>query len=117
MRRTMPSAMPITECDVLISGAGPVGLALAGRLQAQGVRCLLLEDGQSANTRPLHDRPPRDRPPLDRPIALSWGSRLLLQRLGAWQRLSADACSAVQTVHVSQAGHFGQTRIQASDLQ
>ena len=122
MRRTMPSAMPITECDVLISGAGPVGLALAGRLQAQGVRCLLLEDGQSANTRPLHDRPPLDRPPLDRPpldrpIALSWGSRLLLQRLGAWQRLSADACSAIQTVHVSQAGHFGQTRIHASDLQ
>ena len=111
MRRTMPStisgAMPIAECDVLISGAGPVGLALAGRLQAQGVRCLLLEDGQSANTRPPHDRP----------IALSWGSRLLLQRLGAWQRLSADACSAIETVHVSQAGHFGQTRIHASDLQ
>ncbi len=111
MRRTMPStisgAMPIAECDVLISGAGPVGLALAGRLQAQGVRCLLLEDGQSANTRPPHDRP----------IALSWGSRLLLQRLGAWQRLSADGCSAIQSVHVSQAGHFGQTRIHASDLQ
>ena len=114
--------MPIAECDVLISGAGPVGLALAGRLQAQGVRCLLLEDEQSANTRPphdrpLHDRPPLDRPPLDRPIALSWGSRLLLQRLGAWQRLSADGCSAIETVHVSQAGHFGQTRIHASDLQ
>ena len=85
----MRGTAPIAECDVLISGAGPVGLALAGRLQAQGVRCLLLEDGQSANT-----RPPLDRPPLDRPIALSWGSRLLLQRLGAWQRLSADACSA-----------------------
>ncbi len=109
--------MPIAECDVLISGAGPVGLALAGRLQAQGVRCLLLEDGQSANTRPPHDRPPLDRLPHDRPIALSWGSRLLLQRLGAWQRLSADGCSAIQSVHVSQAGHFGQTRIHASDLQ
>lgn len=122
MPSTISGAMPIAECDVLISGAGPVGLALAGRLQAQGVRCLLLEDGQSANTRPphdrpLHDRPPNDRPPNDRPIALSWGSRLLLQRLGAWQRLSTDACSAIETVHVSQAGHFGQTRIHASDLQ
>ena len=117
MPSTISGAMPIAECDVLISGAGPVGLALAGRLQAQGVRCLLLEDGQRANTRPLHDRPLHDRPPLDRPIALSWGSRLLLQRLGAWQRLSADGCSAIETVHVSQAGHFGQTRIHASDLQ
>lgn len=108
----MRGTAPIAECDVLISGAGPVALALAGRLQAQGVRCLLLEGAQMPDT-----RPPDVRPPDVRPIALSWGSRLLLQRLGAWQRLPADACSAIETVHVSQAGQFGQTRIRASDLQ
>ena len=108
----MRGTAPIAECDVLISGAGPVALALAGRLQAQGVRCLLLEGAQTPDT-----RPPDVRPPDVRPIALSWGSRLLLQRLGAWQRLPADACSAIETVHVSQAGQFGQTRILASDLQ
>ena len=113
----MRGTAPIAECDVLISGAGPVALALAGRLQTQGVRCLLLEGAQLPDTRPPDVRPPDVRPPSVRPIALSWGSRLLLQRLGAWQRLPADACSAIETVHVSQAGQFGQTRILASDLQ
>jgi 2-octaprenyl-6-methoxyphenol hydroxylase len=54
----------------------------------------------------------RAAPAAFRPIALSYASRLILERLEAWPEL---ASTPIQTVHVSQQGGFGRTVMGASD--
>jgi len=84
--------------DVLIRGAGPVGCALALALRPSGLRVALLEQASA--------------PPAFRPIALSYASRLILERLGAWAGL---AVSPIERILVSQAGSFGRTRLDSAD--
>ncbi len=84
--------------DVLVRGAGPVGCALALALRDSGLRIALLEAASQ--------------PPAFRPIALSYASRLILERLGAWSGLEA---SPIERIVVSQAGSFGRTRLDALD--
>jgi 2-octaprenyl-6-methoxyphenol hydroxylase len=47
-----------------------------------------------------------------RAIALSYGSRLILERLHAWTGLPV---TPIETIHVSQQGGFGRTLIRAAD--
>ncbi len=89
--------MPITH-DLLIVGGGPVGSALALSLRDSGLSVLLLEARGSA---------PADR----RSIALSHGSRLILERLGVWPRVVP--ATAIETIHVSQRGRFGRALLTA----
>ena len=93
--------------DVAILGAGPVGSALALALRGSGLRIALI--GRS--------REPRQPAPAalhaTRPIALSYASRLILERIGAWEGL---ATTSIEQIHVSQAGAFGRTRIGCEDL-
>lgn len=49
-----------------------------------------------------------------RALALSYGSRLILERLGIWPQLEAQA-TAINTIHISQRGSFGRTLLQARD--
>jgi 2-octaprenyl-6-methoxyphenol hydroxylase len=86
--------------DILIRGAGPVGCALALLLQRAGVSVALLEQRREAPMLPV------------RPIALSHASRLILERAGAWDGLPV---TPIETIHVSQQGGFGRTRICAAD--
>ena len=85
--------------DLLIHGAGPVGCTLALALQDSRRRVRLVE-------------PRPDALPAFRPIALSQASRLILERIGAW---GAFPATPIATVHVSQAGAFGRTRMDAAD--
>jgi 2-octaprenyl-6-methoxyphenol hydroxylase len=82
--------------DVAIAGGGPVGCALALALEGSGVSVARIADETDV---------------AERPIALSHGSRLILERLDAWSSVS---CSAIQTIHVSQQG-FGRTVLRCSD--
>ena len=50
--------------------------------------------------------------PAFRPIVLSYASRLILERVGAWDALAA---TSIETIHVSQAGAFGRTTLGAAD--
>ena len=84
--------------DVVIRGAGPVGCALALALRDSGLDVSLVDPGS----------PPGG----FRPIALSYASRLILERLGAWSGLPV---TPIETIVVSQAGHFGRTRLEAAD--
>jgi 2-octaprenyl-6-methoxyphenol hydroxylase len=90
--------MPVQGIDVLIRGAGPVGCALALALRESGMRVGVLEASQAK--------------PAFRPLALSYASRLILERLDAWQGLEA---TPIQTVLVSQQQGFGRTRMDAAD--
>ena len=86
----------LPQVDVAIAGGGPVGCSLALALSGSAVSVGRIADpGDVA----------------DRPIALSHGSRLILERLGAW---SPATSSAIETIHVSQQG-FGRTVMRCSD--
>lgn len=94
----------MTPAEVAIIGAGPVGCALALDLKRSGVPVVLC-----ARRRPGEGAPAA--PPL-RPIALSHASRLILERIGAWNVLKP---TPIRTIHVSQSGALGRTRIAAED--
>lgn len=68
-----------SPAQVLISGAGPAGLALACALHDRGLNVRVLEQVEEARLA----APPDD----GREIALTHRSRRLLQALGLWQRL------------------------------
>ena len=85
--------------DVTIVGAGPVGLALAGWLARRSVT-------QKLSIALIDAREPEDSVADPRAIAVSHGSRMILEPL----RWPSDA-TAIQRIHVSQRGHFGRTLI------
>jgi 2-octaprenyl-6-methoxyphenol hydroxylase len=88
--------------DVAVAGGGPVGCVAALLLARAGARVILLDARRWAE-------PPRD----PRVLALSHASRVLLERVGAWEELRAAA--PIKAVHVSEAGRFGQTVITPRD--
>ncbi|MGH8703810.1 MAG: FAD-dependent oxidoreductase, partial [Burkholderiales bacterium] len=88
--------------EIAILGAGPVGCALALALRRAGRSVVLLEKRRRSG----------DGPAAFRPVVLSHASRLILERVGAW---SALATTPIQTIHVSQAGAPGRTRLTATD--
>jgi 2-octaprenyl-6-methoxyphenol hydroxylase len=89
--------------DIAIIGGGPVGAALALALRGSGLAICLLE------ARPA-DTPSQDA----RALALSYGSRLLLDRLNVWRSL--QAVSAIRTIHISQRHSFGRAKLRAAEL-
>jgi len=90
--------MPAAPADVFIRGAGPVGCTLALALRDSGLRVALLDAAL-----PL---------PAFRPLALSYASRLILERVGVWSQMTA---TPIERILVSQAGAFGRTRLDAGD--
>ena len=89
--------------DIVIIGAGPVGMTLA----------LALAHGHSPFHVLLIDNRPRRAWANDpRALALAHGSRQLLERLGAWH---ASAGTAITDIHISQRGGFGRTQMRAAD--
>lgn len=92
---------PLDTVDIAIVGAGPVGMALALALAGSPFRVLLIDSRQ----RGTWTSDPRA-------LALSYGTRQLLESLGAW---NVDAGTSIETIHVSQRGGFGRTLIDAAD--
>jgi len=89
------------HAEIVILGAGPVGCTLA-----------LLFQARRRNVRLIERRKRGEAAPAARPIALSYASRIILERAGAWHPLSV---APIDAIHVSQAGGFGQTRMSAAD--
>jgi 2-octaprenyl-6-methoxyphenol hydroxylase len=83
--------------DVAICGAGPVGLALAALMARRGVAParIALVDAKALG-QAISD---------PRSIALSWGSRMLLEDVGAWP----PPATPIHQIHVSRRGHLGRS--------
>ena len=91
----------IETIDILIIGAGPVGMTLHLALAAGGQKSLLL------------DRRPQNALQADpRALALSHGARELLEQINSWP---TRAATPIETIHVSQRGGFGRTLIDKAD--
>ncbi|WP_332855061.1 UbiH/UbiF/VisC/COQ6 family ubiquinone biosynthesis hydroxylase [Duganella sp. S19_KUP01_CR8] len=91
--------MTDTTFEVAICGAGPAGMALAALLAKRGMpaqRIALID----AKTLEQASKDPRS-------IALSWGSRQILEEIGAWP----VAATAIHQIHVSRRGQFGRSLI------
>ena len=88
---------------IIIVGGGPVGAVLALLLAKAGLEVQILEA-----------RPQGASHGDQRALALSFGSRRILEKLGLWQTLSAVATS-INTIHVSQKGSLGRALLKADD--
>ena len=94
-----------THFKIAICGAGPVGQSLA--LQIVGAQF-------PADDIVLIDAKTVEQSQQDvRTIALSYGSRQILNQLGGWP----IRAQAIQEIHVSRRGHFGRSFIRASDYE
>ena len=91
------------QCDIVIIGGGPVGAALALALRDSGLNMHLLE-ARKAESGATDSRA----------LALSYGSRLLLARLGVWQAMAH--VSPISTIHISQKHALGRTVLRATEL-
>lgn len=79
-------------CDLLIIGAGPVGLSLALSLRGTGLAVRLVErQSEDSLADPAYD---------GREIALSLRSVEILKQLGAWSRIPADKKSPLRAAKV-----------------
>ena len=74
--------------DIVIAGGGPVGATLALLLADSSFSVQLIE-ARADLSRPLHRRT----------LALSYGSRVILERLGVWATLRD--VTPITTVHTS----------------
>ena len=95
------AAASALDCDVLIIGAGPVGMTLALALADSPLRVRLID----RRARGAWADDPRA-------LALAYGSRQVLERLQAW---NAAAGTAIGEIHVSQRGGFGRSLISCDD--
>ncbi|EUJ09855.1 Ubiquinone biosynthesis hydroxylase, UbiH/UbiF/VisC/COQ6 family [Methylophilaceae bacterium 11] len=94
-----------TTDTIVIVGGGPVGLALALALQQKAIPFKVLEA-----------RPQGAAHQDTRALALSYGTKLILERLGVWAQVEPHA-TAIQTIHISQRGGLGRTKLQAQEHQ
>jgi len=106
----------VEHVDILIIGAGPVGMTLHLALAAGGQKSLLLDrrprpagDGASGSST-LGVREAQQTDP--RALALSHGARQLLEQVNAWP---TRAATPIETIHISQKDGFGRTLIDRAD--
>ncbi|MDF3055104.1 MAG: ubiH [Gammaproteobacteria bacterium] len=95
--------------DILLVGGGIVGNVLSLALAGQPLRIGIIE-AQSSPATSQAIQHHRD----ERAIALTNASVRLFQSLGVWDAIAPYA-TAIQQVHVSEAGRFGQVKLRASD--
>ncbi|MDF2867783.1 MAG: 2-octaprenyl-6-methoxyphenyl hydroxylase [Gammaproteobacteria bacterium] len=94
------------DYDIVICGGGLVGRSLACALAKLPLQIAVVEA-----------LPPKITHQADfdtRSFALSYGNALFLKQIGVWEYL-ADSAIPIKTIHVSDRGHSGMTRLKASE--
>jgi 2-polyprenylphenol 6-hydroxylase len=85
--------MTVEARDVIIAGAGLVGLALAAALARNGLTVTLVDRAQPATAIDPDTWDPRV-------YAISPGSAKFLQRVGAWQALACERMQAIESMRI-----------------
>ncbi|MGV3582306.1 MAG: FAD-dependent monooxygenase [Methylophilus sp.] len=88
---------------VVIIGGGPVGTTLALALAQKGVKAVLLEARAKGSAYPD-----------GRALALSYGTKMILERLGVWDSLVSKV-TPINTIHISQKGSLGRSILKAHE--
>ncbi|MEW9572219.1 2-octaprenyl-6-methoxyphenyl hydroxylase [Rhodanobacter sp. Si-c] len=101
----MNSPAPPAHAGVLIVGGGLVGASLAIALDAAGIAATLVEAAAPRiDAQPSYD---------ERNLALARATVNGLTAIGVWPHAAAQA-TPIRHIHVSRAGEFGSTRIDAA---
>ena len=105
------SAEGLNQFDITIVGGGMVGISLALLLAAQQRwKILVIESKVMAKNNKTEYSASFDA----RSTALSWSSRSVLQKMGIWHNIEQHT-QAISSIHVSDRGHFGLTRLEAEE--
>lgn len=106
----------VFDYDIIIAGGGMVGASLALQLSSESdgaLKILIVESFPlplATNAAPVY------RPSFDaRSSALSYGSRLILEKLGVWPAL-AEQLTKIKRIHVSERGGFGSATLEGADI-
>ncbi len=94
------------EYDLIIAGAGLAGNCLALALKNSGLQIAIVETCSREEL--------RNSPIGDRALALAAGTVQLLEMLGIWSNIASKA-TAIKQIHISERGHFGKTRLSATE--
>ena len=92
----------MTDCTVI--GGGPVGLVFAALNHSKKNKIQLFEAKESGASH-------QD----TRALALSNGTRLIMERIGVWEDLKKNLIN-INKIHTSQANTFGRTLLDAKDF-
>jgi len=92
----------MTARSIAIVGGGPIGLSAALAAAHHGIDVVVLDAQEDS------------RPSDPRVFALSYGTRLILEKLGAWAHVAA--AHPIRTVHVSERCAFGAATLSADTL-
>ncbi len=100
---------------VFISGGGPVGLILAIGLSQLGAEVILAEKNLPDEMNLVNSNKSPDSSFDGRVIALTYGSKLILEKLGVWEQIYPFT-TKIKSVHVSQKGFLGITHLHAKEV-
>jgi 2-octaprenyl-6-methoxyphenol hydroxylase len=94
--------------DVIVAGGGLVGASCAVAMGQLGLATTVLEASPVGSA---------DQPSFDaRTVALTLASKRIFDGLGVWPLLDPGACHPIDSIHVSDRGHFGSTRLDRADV-
>jgi 2-octaprenyl-6-methoxyphenol hydroxylase len=95
------------DYDVVIVGGGLAGASLAVALGNTAYRVAVIEAFElDSNAQPSYD---------ERTIALTYSAKHIFSQLGVWDdSIETEAC-ALKSIHISNKGHFGKTRLTHED--
>ena len=99
-----------TDFDLIIIGGGLVGASLACALANSSLRIAIIE------AFPFKPDDTEYQPAFDaRSVALSYTSKQVFDGIGLWKLINKLGVAAIKKIHVSDRGHAGVTRLNASD--
>jgi len=98
----------LTKTDIVIAGGGLAGASLAAALRDTDIRVTVVEAFPiDSDQQPSFD---------ERLVALTWTSRRIFHGIGVWSQIAEVDASPIQSIHVSNRGHFGMTELSVADL-